>query len=1199
MSFVGLIDELSSDTPLAEEAEAVLCTACAELDRRLRSGDPCRAEEIFQTWPELAKHTESALEVIYTEFLAREESGETLSVAEYLARFPQWRKRLEQLLKLHTVFETRDNADATDAKPGKKTIGNYVILDKLGAGGMGTVFRARHQHMDRVVALKVLSEAQITDAGSEARFQREIRAVAKLSHPNIVSAFDAGYVDGVQFLVMELINGCNLSRYVEQNGQLTVADAVCFIRQAAEGLQHTHEQGIIHRDIKPSNLMLVDADTQLVNEPPRSVHKAQPWIVKILDLGLAGFRASSAGKLDGVPAITMTATGTVLGTVDFMAPEQTLDTKYADHRSDIYSLGGTFYFLLTGQTAYTGETFTQRLVAHREQPIPLLRDMRPDVPLELEVVFQKMFAKRPEDRYQSMTEVVEAFRSLESRQIFDNLTDATEGRPRPDVREVDTEELLSDRAVNPDTSRSQRNRRNRWLTVTGLLVTVVLAVWRFHGIKDLADHAVLPPKVVSLSQPDLNEQATAPSSTPIKTPTPIDNAVSGPRPAQPLQVAVSILPGILQRPAALAGITRWQVESVLPRDKVNTVSWSPDGQLIALGCDDRQIRIYDVRSFRMTQLLVGHTEGIVSVDWHPTEPWLASAAKDGTVRIWNISTGDEWRQIWSIHAQFVRWSPDGQHLALACTDKLIHVLPLDMSHPPIALQGHTAAPFEVCWNHAGTHLASAGGADKSICIWKPDGELQLRLPHDDDVLSVAWHPADRWIAAGLRSGRVQLWTPDGTAGPVLDGPIGMIVSVAWNPTGSHLAVSGCNSGTSNIETWTADGTLATTFQTGLRHVEEVDWSPDGTRFVAGVWESSASVWTEDGRLLATVGELGRQILSLAWKLDGTDLAAATSYHPACVWREDGTTPRVLDTDKGSAIRSMSWTEDGRLFAACLNPNRSLLVWTPDQLLEHAFSPFPDQNLPSQIGMDVDRSSQRVAVGGKGVIRIFDRRGQLQNEWNGHSGQVWYVAWHPSNGTLATSDSDGMVRIWDANGSSRELLTARQKIAPALAWHPDGDRLAVGEGTRLWSFKADGSDPQVSNTAYGAIQSLSWSRQGSLAIAHQYGTVTLWNNRGESRSLFDAPMTSHAMLVAWHPDNRRIAVTRGSGLLEVWDTERANVTWQTLSLPGNDWVSMDSGGQLLSGHQPDLENRLVYIVETAADGRRLLTPAQFRALQSPH
>lgn len=1051
--------------------------------------------------------------------------------------------------------------------------------------------------MDRIVALKVLSGTKFNGAEAESRFQREIRAVAKLSHPNIVAAFDAGHVDGVQFLVMELVNGCTLSRSVEQHGRLKVADAVCCIRQAAEGLQHAHEQGIIHRDIKPSNLMLVKADARCSDELGRSPQRTQPGIVKILDLGLAGFRASPDGRLDGAPAVTMTLTGTVLGTVDFMAPEQALDTKRADHRSDIYSLGCTLYFLLTGQTAYAGETFTQRLVAHREQPIPALHDVRPDVPLELDAVFQKMLAKQPDDRYQSMAEVVDAFRSLESRQTFHKLDDVTEGRLRPDIRDADTEKLLGDRPTNADEGRSQRRRRNWWLTATMLLVATALTVWRFVGMTDRTEHAVPQPAVAS--QSNSNGQTTAPSVTSVEKSVPLTSTVASSRPAQPPQVADSGLPGILQRPAALAGITRWQVESVFPRDKVSTVSWSPDGQLLALGCDDRQIRIYEVRSFRMTQLLVGHTARIDSVDWHPTQPRLASAAQDGTVRIWDVSTGDEQRKIASMPARFVRWSPDGQHLALACLDRMIRIFPRDESLPAIELQGHTSPPFEVCWNHDGTNLASAGGTDKTICVWKPDGELQRRIPQEDEVLAVAWHPADRWIAGGLRNGRVQLWITDGTAGPVLDGPIAMnATSLKWNRTGTLLAVGGYANSAANIETWTAEGTLATAFPTGFLHIEKVDWSPDGTRLVAGAWESSASVWTADGRLLATLGEPGRQIRALAWKPDGTQLAAAPASHPVCVWREDGTHSRVLDTDKGSVVRSLRWTGDGRLFVACLTPNRPVLVWTPDQLLEHDFHPFPDQHLPSHIAMDVDPSSQRVAVGGKGVIRIFDRLGHLQDEWKGHSGQVWCLAWHPHNGTLAASDSEGAVRLWNADGSSREILTARQKIAPALAWHPDGDRLAVGEGTRLWFCNADGSDPQPSETTYGAIQSLSWNRQGLLAMAHQSGAITLSNDRGEFRRLCDAPMTSHGLLVAWHPDNRQLAVTCGSGLLEVWDTEIADLNWQAVSLPGNHWVALDSRGQVLNGRIADLEHRLVYIVETTADGRRLLTPAQFRDLQSP-
>jgi eukaryotic-like serine/threonine-protein kinase len=265
-------------------------------------------------------------------------------------------------------------------------LGNYVILDRIGAGGMGQVFKARHRLMDRVVALKTLPDQASAGEDSIARFRREVLSAAKLSHPNIVAAYDADVSGKVHFLVMEFIEGQNLAEVVRQQGPLPLPMAVGYILDAARGLAYAHERGIVHRDVKPSNLIVDCQQT-----------------VKVLDLGLA--RTASLGA-------ELTLPGDVVGTLEYMAPEQAAGNQGIDGRADIYGLGCTLYRLVTGELPYRGGSPLELVAAHREQPVPALRAARGEVPRSLESVFKRMVAKDANQRFQTMAEVTAALEKL-------------------------------------------------------------------------------------------------------------------------------------------------------------------------------------------------------------------------------------------------------------------------------------------------------------------------------------------------------------------------------------------------------------------------------------------------------------------------------------------------------------------------------------------------------------------------------------------------------------------------------------------------------------------------------------------------------------------------------------------------------------------------------------------------------------------
>ncbi len=264
-------------------------------------------------------------------------------------------------------------------------LGKYRILNRLGIGGMGYVYLAEHSSLKRKAAIKVLPSNRQKDPEAVKRFYREARASAVLDHPNIVKAFDINHEGNIHFLAMEYVEGTSLDSVVEKRGSIPHVEATKWVIQIASGLQHGHDKGIVHRDIKPSNLLLDTSGN-----------------IKILDMGLALFFQEEDNLTKNH------AEGMILGTADYMAPEQIMNSHGVDYRADIYSLGATYYSFLTGKAPFSQNSTNQKLLAHQFcQPVAV-HIVDPKIPEELSNLIQKMMAKNPNERFQSMKAVITA-----------------------------------------------------------------------------------------------------------------------------------------------------------------------------------------------------------------------------------------------------------------------------------------------------------------------------------------------------------------------------------------------------------------------------------------------------------------------------------------------------------------------------------------------------------------------------------------------------------------------------------------------------------------------------------------------------------------------------------------------------------------------------------------------------------------------
>jgi eukaryotic-like serine/threonine-protein kinase len=711
---------------------------------------------------------------------------------------------------------------------GVQQLGNYRLIKKLGAGGMGAVFLAEDTIAQRKVALKILPKKLATsNPDFIQRFRREAQAMGKLNHQNIVAAFAVGEEQGHNYYAMEYCDGEPLDALLKREKFLKPERAVEIVTQVAHGLQHAHKYNLIHRDIKPANVFITSEG-----------------VAKILDLGLSK-------NIEEQDTAYLTQAGHAVGTPHYISPEQAKGAADIDGATDIYSLGATFYHLVTGQTPFDGKTSAVVMTKHLTEQLPNPQDIREEIPDGVVHVIVKMMAKDRKDRYTNCSELIDdldavaaghspsshALEAVKSsvalrRVVMPPPRTKYDSSPRHSIPAKGTgrHETIRGSTVVHDAIGIHRGgtlspQRKFMLMGVGSAVLMVFFVVYVQRTTPKATSEIAAPVTVNGSggaTPALPNASGAPARQQ-KAPEP-----------QPVQIAV-LRENNEVSSKRLDGHTK----------VVTTVAFSPDGRYVLSGSEDLMLRVWDVESGQTIKMLQ-HYSAVTSAVFSSDGRFILSGSWDHHQRWWDVSSGKEIR----------RMAP-GKHKVLAS----VALSPDDK-------------------------LAVSGGADKYMFIRNvADGEELCRTPMlPDGITSVAFHPGGKLAAAGLRDNTIRLYDA-ATCQQVrrFDGHQSTVSCVAFSPDGTRMLSSSMDS---TVMVW--DVATGKRLQRFGGHQKEAvlgtAFLPDGQHAISGGADKMVRIWNiNTGAEVLSFGGHTNHVTSIAVSRDGKRAASGSRDKTVRVW----------------------------------------------------------------------------------------------------------------------------------------------------------------------------------------------------------------------------------------------------------------------------------------------------------------------------